>query len=60
MRDIKLKLINRDNSVVVMKGKGRGLVKGKGGQIYGGRRWFDCGLWAHNAIFKSHVIEMYT
>ena len=28
-----------------------GVVKGKGGQIYGDRK-FDFGWWAHNAIYR--------
>ena len=40
----KLILIDTDNSMVVIRGKGGGwVVKGKGGQIYGYRRWFDFG-----------------
>ena len=35
MWDLKLKLIDTDNSVVVTRGKGVGKVKGKGGQIGG-------------------------
>ena len=36
MWDIKPKLIDRDNSMVVPRGNGnKGLLKGKGGQIYG-------------------------
>ena len=36
------------------------IVKGKGGQIYGDRRWFDFGEWAHNAVYRSCITEMYT
>lgn len=38
MWDIKLKLIEINNSMVVTKGEGWGAVKGKGGQIYGDGR----------------------
>ena len=36
MWDVRLKLIDTDNSMVVTRGKGdERVVKGKGGQIYG-------------------------
>ena len=38
MWDTKLKLTDTDNSMVVAIGKGVGVVKGKGGQIYGDGR----------------------
>ena len=41
------------------KGRGR-VIKGKGGQIYGDRRLFDFGWWAHNAIHRSCMIELFT
>ena len=28
------------------------VVKGKGGQIYGDRKRWDFGWWAHNAIYR--------
>ena len=34
------------------QGRGWGEVKGRGGQIYGNKRRFDCGWWAHNAIYR--------
>ena len=40
----KQKLIDIDNSIVVTRGKGDGgIVKYKGGQIYGDRQRFDLG-----------------
>ena len=36
-----------------------GIVEGKGGQIYGDR-WFNLGWWAHNAIYRSCIIEVFT
>ena len=33
---------------------------GKGGQMYGDREGFDFGGWAHNAVHKSCMIELYT
>ena len=48
----KHKLIDTDNSKVVTRGKrSGGVVKEKGGQIYGDKR-FDFGWWAHNAIHR--------
>ena len=29
-----------------------GVVKSKGGQLYGDRRWFDSGGWAHSTIYR--------
>lgn len=46
--------------MVVTKGEGWGAVKGKGGQIYGDGRWFNFGWWAHNAIYRPCITEMYT
>ena len=38
------KLIKRANSMVVTRGRECGrVIKDKGGQIYGDRRWFDFG-----------------
>ena len=31
---------------------GEEVVKGKEDQIFGHRRWFDFGWWAHNAIYR--------
>ena len=39
---------------------GEDIVKGKGGQTYGDRRWFGFGLWVHNAAYRSRIMEMYT
>ena len=73
MWDIKLKttneqqekqtkiLIDRDNRMVVTRGKGMGrVVKNEGGQIYGDGRGFDFVWWARNTIYRSCIIEMYT
>ena len=61
MWDIKLKLIDTDNSMVVTRVKGlREWWGSKGDQIYGDGRWFDFGRRAHNAIRRSCIIEMYT
>ena len=60
--DIKLKATNQqtrktnkfkdtDNSMVVTRKKGGGVLKGEGTQIYGDRRGFDLGWWAHNTIY---------
>ena len=38
MWDIKLELVHTDSKVVVTRGKGVGVVKGKRGQIHGNRR----------------------
>ena len=35
------------------------MVEGKEDQIYGDRRWFDLGQWAHNATYRSCVTELY-
>ena len=35
-----------------------GAVKDKGGHIFGDRR-FDFGLWGNNAIYRSHMKELY-
>ena len=40
--------------------EGVGIVKGKGGQIYSDGRQSDFRWWAHNAIYTSCIIEMYT
>ena len=37
-----------------------GELWGKGDQIYGDERRFDFGWWAHNAIYRLCIIEMYT
>ena len=34
-------------------------VQFKGGQLFGSRKWSDFGWWAHNALYRSHIIEMY-
>ena len=34
--------------------------KGKGSQIYDDGRLFDFGWWAHNAKYRSCILEMYT
>ena len=49
-----------DNSMVVSRGKGLVAVRGKGSQLNGEGRWSDCGWWAHNAMYRSCVTEMYT
>ena len=60
MWDIKLKLTDTDNSMVVTRGKGgEGVIKGKGGQIYDDRRWFDFGWGVHNAIYRSFPFITY-
>ena len=70
MWDIKLKATSKQtrktnkhsqthNSTVVSRGKGSG-SKGEGGQTRGDRRWFDFGWWAHSAIYRSCIIELYT
>ena len=47
-------------TVWVARGKGVGeVVKGKGGQVYGDGRRFDFGWWAHNAIYRSCITEVY-
>lgn len=54
-RDIKLELIDTDNSsIVVTKGKSfGGIGEGKEGTLYSDRRRFDLGWKAHNAIHIS-------
>ena len=47
----KQKLIGTENSMVVTRGEGWGVVQGKRGQMYGEERRFDFGWWAHNAIY---------
>ena len=60
--DIKLKAANQqtmktnkfkdtDNSMVVTRKKGGGVLKGEGTQMYDDRRGFDLGWWAHNTIY---------
>ena len=49
----KQKLTDTHNSVVVTRGKGsQGVVKVKGGQIYGDGRRFDFGWQTHNVIYR--------
>ena len=61
MWNVKLKLINTDNSMVVTRGEGsQGAVKGKGGQMYGDGGWFDFGWWAYNAMYRSCMMVVYT
>lgn len=33
---------------------------GKGGQIYGDQRRLDFGWWAHGAIYRWRILELYT
>ena len=39
---------------------GRKREEGGRGLIYGGCRWFDFRWWANSAIYRSHIIKMYT
>ena len=55
MWDIKLKLMDIDNDVVVAKSKGMECVLMNGD----GRR-FDFRWWAHSAIYRSCIIDTYT
>ena len=47
------KLINTENTMVVNRGNGgEEVVKVKEGRIFGNRRRFHFGWWAHNAIHR--------
>ena len=61
MQDIKLKVTHRHREQYggYRRGGGGGAVKDNGGQIYGDGRRSDFGWWAHNAIYRSCIIEMY-
>ena len=54
-------LIDTGKSMVVTKGKGEWRVsKEWKGQIYGERRRFHSGWWAHYATDRWYIIELYT
>ena len=45
----KQNVVVADNNMVASRGKGVGVVKGKGGEIYCDRRRLAFGWWTHNA-----------
>ena len=57
MWDVGLQLSDTDSSLVVARGNGVGV---EGVLTYGDRKWFDYRWWAHSAIYRSSIIEMYT
>ena len=58
MWDIKLKFVKRYSNVGLPEGRRCGVEVA--GLIYGDRSWFDFRRWAHRAIYRPSVIEMYT